>query len=85
MREVVALQPVSSVDLSIVVDNAIDISMPSTESVQRPPLAWDWSEREPLTAEHGYSLFLTPRQNGRRAFAAGPPARWLGARHLNLG
>jgi 7,8-dihydropterin-6-yl-methyl-4-(beta-D-ribofuranosyl)aminobenzene 5'-phosphate synthase len=66
MSEVVALKPVDSVDVSIVVDNAIDILMPSTETVQRPPLAWDWSEREPLIAEHGYSLFLTIRQSGRR-------------------
>ncbi len=29
-----------------------------TETVQRPPLAGDWSEREQLRAEHGYALLL---------------------------
>jgi 7,8-dihydropterin-6-yl-methyl-4-(beta-D-ribofuranosyl)aminobenzene 5'-phosphate synthase len=53
MSERVALQPVDAADVTIVVDNAIDILAPSTEVAQRPPLVWDWSEREQLRAEHG--------------------------------
>ncbi len=60
----VRLRPVDSVDLTIVVDNSIDILLPSDERVKRPVLAWDWSEREQLIAEHGYSALLTFREAG---------------------
>jgi 7,8-dihydropterin-6-yl-methyl-4-(beta-D-ribofuranosyl)aminobenzene 5'-phosphate synthase len=57
----VTLQPVDAVDVTIVVDNFLDVLMPSTETVRRAPLAWDWAERETLVAEHGYSLLVTVR------------------------
>ncbi len=60
----VRLRPVDSVDVTIVVDNSIDILLPSDERVRRPVLAWDWSEREQLIAEHGYSVLLTFREAG---------------------
>jgi 7,8-dihydropterin-6-yl-methyl-4-(beta-D-ribofuranosyl)aminobenzene 5'-phosphate synthase len=53
------LQPVDSVEVTILVDNSSDILLPSTDIVRRAPLAWDWSERDQLIAEHGYSLLLT--------------------------
>ena len=65
MGEQVPLQPVDAVDVTIVVDNSIDTLIPSTEQAQRPPFVWDWFEREPLRAEHGFSTVLTIHQQGR--------------------
>ncbi len=62
MNEQIALQPVDAADVTIVVDNFVDILLPSTETVARPRLSHDWSEREELIAEHGYSLLLTVRR-----------------------
>jgi 7,8-dihydropterin-6-yl-methyl-4-(beta-D-ribofuranosyl)aminobenzene 5'-phosphate synthase len=64
MSEHVTLQPIDAADVTILVDNSIDILLPSTETAQRPPLAWDWSEHEQLIAEHGYSLLLTVQRDG---------------------
>ena len=58
------LHPVDSLDITIVVDNAIDILLPSDEMTKRPLLTWDWSERRQLIAEHGYSVLLTVYRNG---------------------
>ncbi len=58
----VALEPVDVVDVTIVVDNFLDVLMPSTEIVQRAPLVWGWAERDTLVAEHGYSLLVTVRK-----------------------
>ena len=60
----VQLHPVDSLDVTIIVDNAIDILLPSDERTKRPPLTWDWSEKRQLIAEHGYSVFLTIHRNG---------------------
>ena len=60
------LEPVDALDVTIVVDNTIDILAASTQIAQRPPLVWDWSEREQLRAEHGYALWVTVTRNGRR-------------------
>ena len=62
----IRLEPVDAVDVTIVVDNAIDILAANTEVAQRPPLAWDWSERDQLRAEHGYALWVTVARDGRR-------------------
>jgi 7,8-dihydropterin-6-yl-methyl-4-(beta-D-ribofuranosyl)aminobenzene 5'-phosphate synthase len=53
------LEPVDSVDVTIVVDNAIDVLAATTEVAQRMPMVRDWSEHEQLRAEHGYSLWVT--------------------------
>ena len=53
-----------SLDATIIVDNAIDILLPSDERAKRPPLTWDWSEKPQLIAEHGYSVLLTVHRNG---------------------
>lgn len=66
MSERVDMQPVDALDITVVVDNAIDILAPSTEIAQRPPMVWDWSEREQLRAEHGYAVAVTVSFNGRR-------------------
>ena len=65
MSERVALRPVDAADVTIVVDNAIDILAAGTEVAQRAPLVWDWSEREQLRAEHGYSLLVSVHRDGR--------------------
>lgn len=67
MGERVMLQPVDAADVTILVDNSIDILLPGSEMVQRAPLARNWTEREQLIAEHGYSLLLTVERNGQRA------------------
>jgi 7,8-dihydropterin-6-yl-methyl-4-(beta-D-ribofuranosyl)aminobenzene 5'-phosphate synthase len=58
------LQTVDSVDVTIVVDNTIDILLPSTDHVVRPSLTWDWSRRPQLVAEHGYSLLFNIHKKG---------------------
>ena len=58
-NEQVNLLPVDTADATILVDNSLDILMSGTEIAHRAPLAYDWTEREQLIAEHGYSLLLT--------------------------
>src|SRR5438128_9730363 len=65
MSDPITLLPVEAADVTILVDNFVDILLPGTEMVQRPPFAWDWSEREQLIAEHGYSLLVTVQREGR--------------------
>jgi len=64
MNEHVNLLPVDVADVTILVDNVVDILIPSSEVAQRAPLALNWSEREQLIAEHGYSLLLTVQRDG---------------------
>lgn len=66
MTEHVTLQPVDSVDVTILVDNAIDILVPSTPLATRPPFVWDWSPLPQLRAEHGYALLVTVEQGTQR-------------------
>ena len=61
----VALKPVDVVDVTILVDNSIDTLLPSTPTMHRPPLKWDYFDQEHLLAEHGYSLYLTIFRNGQ--------------------
>ncbi len=65
--EHVTLKPVDLIDLTILVDNAIDVLLPSTPIVRRPALPWDFFDREHLIAEHGYSLYLSIFQDGKEA------------------
>lgn len=65
MKDRVSLQPVEAVEVTILVDNSIDILLTGSEKVHRPPLYHDWSERDQLIAEHGYSLVVTVRRNGQ--------------------
>jgi 7,8-dihydropterin-6-yl-methyl-4-(beta-D-ribofuranosyl)aminobenzene 5'-phosphate synthase len=64
MSDRASLEPVDAADVTIVVDNSIDILMTNERVAQRAPLHHDWSEREQLIAEHGYSLLLTIQHNG---------------------
>src|SRR5216684_373161 len=65
MSDRVTLLPVEAADVTILVDNFVDILLPGTEMVRRAPLVLNWSEREQLIAEHGYSLLLTVQREGR--------------------
>ena len=65
MSDRVTLLPIDQADVTILVDNFVDILLPGTEMVRRAPLVRDWSEREQLIAEHGYSLLLTVQREGR--------------------
>ena len=60
----IRLKQIDSLEATILVDNAIDILLPSDERTKRPPLTWDWSEKPQLIAEHGYSVLLTTHRNG---------------------
>ncbi|MBM3949221.1 MAG: MBL fold metallo-hydrolase [SAR202 cluster bacterium] len=66
MTERVKLEPVDAVDITIVVDNTIDILAADTEVTKRPPLKWEWYKNEQLRAEHGYSLVATVHSAGRK-------------------
>src|SRR6266516_5941166 len=65
MSERANLLPVDAADVTILVDNALDILLPSDEVARRAPLHYDWSEREQLIAEHGYSLLLAVQRESR--------------------
>ena len=66
MSERVSLQPVDAANVTILVDNSIDLLLSSSEVAQRPRVAYDmWErEREQLIAEHGLSLLLTIEREG---------------------
>lgn len=66
MTEQVALQVVDAVEVTILADNFVDVLAPDTQTARRPPRAWDFFDREPLRAEHGYSLLVTVESGGRR-------------------
>jgi 7,8-dihydropterin-6-yl-methyl-4-(beta-D-ribofuranosyl)aminobenzene 5'-phosphate synthase len=59
----IRLQQIDSLDVTILVDNSIDIFLPGDETTRRPPISWDWSEKRQLVAEHGYSVLLTVHRN----------------------
>ena len=65
MGQHITLLPVDVADVTILVDNFLDILLPSDEVAHRAPLHYDWSDREQLIAEHGYSLLLTVVREGR--------------------
>lgn len=64
MSEHVMLEPIDAAEVTIVVDNSIDLLLTNERMAQRAPLHHDWSERDQLIAEHGYSLLLTIHSNG---------------------
>jgi len=63
-----ALQPVDAVEVTVLVDNVVDILLPATEVATRPPIDAGMLEpdREKLVAEHGLSLLLAVEREGRR-------------------
>ncbi len=63
------LQPVDAVEVTVLVDNAVNLLLPSSEVVRRPALDYGTLEadRAKLLAEHGLSLLLTVERGGERA------------------
>jgi 7,8-dihydropterin-6-yl-methyl-4-(beta-D-ribofuranosyl)aminobenzene 5'-phosphate synthase len=48
-------------------DLYLDVLMASSEGVRRFPLAYEWSDRDCLLAEHGFSALVTIELNGARS------------------
>jgi 7,8-dihydropterin-6-yl-methyl-4-(beta-D-ribofuranosyl)aminobenzene 5'-phosphate synthase len=61
------LQPVDAVEVTIIMDLYLDILMAGQEGVRRFALAYDWSDRDCLIAEHGFSALITVESNGARS------------------
>lgn len=57
------LKEVDSVEITCLVDNTVDVLLPSTTVAHRPSLAKNWYER-PLIAEHGFSAAVTVEIDG---------------------
>ncbi len=60
------LREVENAVVSCLVDNNVDITLPSNETARRPYLAKNWYKR-PLIAEHGFSVAVTVKSSaGKR-------------------
>lgn len=64
MAESVDLVPVDAVEVTVAMDNSIDILAAPSDLSGRPPWRWDWSDGAQLRAEHGYSLAVTVHRDG---------------------
>jgi 7,8-dihydropterin-6-yl-methyl-4-(beta-D-ribofuranosyl)aminobenzene 5'-phosphate synthase len=62
------LKTVDRAEITIVVDNFVDVLMAGSEDVHRY-LVSDLSDREQLVAEHGFSALVTVESDGRRSSA----------------
>jgi 7,8-dihydropterin-6-yl-methyl-4-(beta-D-ribofuranosyl)aminobenzene 5'-phosphate synthase len=62
----IRLEPVDQAEVTIVVDNFVDILMADSEGVRRY-FASDLSDRGQLIAEHGFSALITVESRGRRS------------------
>ena len=60
------LEPVDRAEVTIVVDNFVDVLMSGSEGVRRY-VAIDWGDRDQLIAEHGFSALVTIESGGRRS------------------
>ena len=52
------LREVEKVEITCLVDNNVDVLLPSTEVARRPPITKNWFDK-PLIAEHGFCAALT--------------------------
>lgn len=64
MGEKVNLAPVDGLEVTVVMDNTIDLLTPSTETATRLPFPATLTDGEQLRAEHGYSLSVAVHRNG---------------------
>jgi 7,8-dihydropterin-6-yl-methyl-4-(beta-D-ribofuranosyl)aminobenzene 5'-phosphate synthase len=53
------LTPIDRVEITTIVDNMLDVLLPSSESVKRYVLKEDFFESEQLVAEHGFAALVT--------------------------
>ena len=65
----VTLEAVDRLEITVLVDNSIDVFLPGTEEVQRAPLPAElpWGERQALIAEHGYAALVRVQAGERSA------------------
>jgi 7,8-dihydropterin-6-yl-methyl-4-(beta-D-ribofuranosyl)aminobenzene 5'-phosphate synthase len=61
----ILLEPVDRCEVTIVVDNFVDVLMAGAEGVHRY-VATDWGDRRQLIAEHGFSALVTVESHGQR-------------------
>jgi 7,8-dihydropterin-6-yl-methyl-4-(beta-D-ribofuranosyl)aminobenzene 5'-phosphate synthase len=56
-----ALKAADRLEITILVDNSVDVFLPSTEEVRRTrlPSELPWGDRKALVAEHGYSALVS--------------------------
>jgi len=62
----IRLEPVVRAEVTIVIDNFVDVLMAGSDDVRRY-LATDWGDRDQLIAEHGFSALITVESHGRRS------------------
>jgi len=63
----VSLKTVDHVEITTLIDNYVDVLLPSTDTIIRPPLAKDDKiNANTFLAEHGLSLLVTVFQNGQK-------------------
>jgi 7,8-dihydropterin-6-yl-methyl-4-(beta-D-ribofuranosyl)aminobenzene 5'-phosphate synthase len=62
----IRLEPVVRAEVTIVVDNFVDVLMAGSDGVRRY-LATDWGDHDQLIAEHGFSALITVERGGRRS------------------
>jgi 7,8-dihydropterin-6-yl-methyl-4-(beta-D-ribofuranosyl)aminobenzene 5'-phosphate synthase len=58
------LVPVDRVEVTVLMDNYLDVLMAGAEDVRRFALARDWTSRAKPLAEHGYSALVTVYRDG---------------------
>jgi 7,8-dihydropterin-6-yl-methyl-4-(beta-D-ribofuranosyl)aminobenzene 5'-phosphate synthase len=63
---VIGFEPVDRAEVTIVVDNFVDLLMAGGDDVRRY-LAADLGDRDQLVAEHGFSALITVESHGRRS------------------
>jgi 7,8-dihydropterin-6-yl-methyl-4-(beta-D-ribofuranosyl)aminobenzene 5'-phosphate synthase len=61
----IRLDPVDRVEVTVVVDNFVDLLMAGSDGVQRF-ITDDFGGRDQLIAEHGFSALITVTRDGRR-------------------
>jgi 7,8-dihydropterin-6-yl-methyl-4-(beta-D-ribofuranosyl)aminobenzene 5'-phosphate synthase len=61
----IRLEPVVRTEVTIVIDNFVDVLMAGSDGVGRY-LATDFGDRDQLIAEHGFSALITVEWDGRR-------------------
>jgi 7,8-dihydropterin-6-yl-methyl-4-(beta-D-ribofuranosyl)aminobenzene 5'-phosphate synthase len=58
-----SLKTVDRIEITTLIDNYVDVLLPSTDTIKRPPLAKEGKVKaDTLLAEHGLSLFVTVYQ-----------------------
>jgi len=59
------LKELERVEITCLVDNIVDVLLPSTEVARRPAIPENWYEK-PLIAEHGFCAALTLEAGGKK-------------------